>query len=67
MKKKSFFYILFVCLFVYPVYGTYYEITTNTYTPGLILQTGDSLYMTDGGFDNLALQGASFATIENIS
>jgi hypothetical protein len=58
---------LFVCLFVYPSFATYYEITTDIYTPGLTLQTGDSLYMTDGGFGNLNLFGDSTATIEGTS
>ena len=54
---------LLACLAV-PAHATYYEITTDIYTPGLTLQTGDSLYMTDGGFDNLALFGDSTALIE---
>jgi hypothetical protein len=62
--KKAILYILFVCLFVYPTFATYYEITTDIYTPGLTLQTGDSLYMTDGGFGSLNLHGDLTATIE---
>jgi hypothetical protein len=62
--KKTILYILFVCLFICPTYATYYEITTNIYTPGLTLQTGDSLYMTNGGFDSLTLRGYSTAIIE---
>jgi hypothetical protein len=58
---------MFVCLFIYPVYATHYEITTNIYTPGLTLQTGDSLYMTNGGFGDLNLFGDSTATIKETS
>ncbi len=65
--KKTILYIMFVCLFAFPTYATHYEITTNIYTPGLTLQTGDSLYMTNGGFDSLILRGNSTATIENTS
>jgi hypothetical protein len=54
-------------LFVYTTYATHYEITTNIYTPALTLQTGDSLYMNDGGFDSLTLYGESFATLEGTS
>lgn len=66
-KMKKFFYIVVLCLFVYPTYAAYYAITTNIYTPGLTLQTGDSLYMTDGGFGNLNLFGSSAAAIEGTS
>ena len=65
--KKTILYIMFVCVFMCPGYATYYEITTNVYTPGLTLQTGDSLYMTDGGFDSLNLYGNSTSTIEGTS
>ncbi len=65
--KKAALYILFVRLFVYPTYATHYEITTNIYTPSLTLQTGDSLYMTNGGFDSLTLFGTSTAIIEGTS
>jgi hypothetical protein len=65
--KKAALYILFVCLFVYPTCATHYEITTNIYTPSLTLQTGDSLYMTNGGFDTLTLFGTSTAIIEGTS
>lgn len=58
---------LLVCLVV-PAQATYYEITTDIYTPGLTLQTGDSIYMTDGGFDGLNLHGEDVtATIEGTS
>jgi hypothetical protein len=66
MKKISL-YISFVCLFVCPTYATHYEITTNIYTPSLTLQTGDSLYMTNGGFDSLTLFGTSTAIIKGTS
>lgn len=66
--KKATVYILFMCLFVTMSFATYYEITTDVYTPGLTLQTGDSLYMTDGGFGDLTLLGDnSTATIEGTS
>jgi hypothetical protein len=59
---------MFVCLFVYPTFATYYEITTDIYTPGLTLQTGDSLYMTNGGFGDLNLLGENVtATIKGTS
>jgi hypothetical protein len=67
MMKKTIPYILFICLFVYPTYATYYEITTDIYTPGQTLQTGDSLYMTDGGFGSLTLRSNSAAAIEGTS
>jgi hypothetical protein len=62
--KKATIYTLFVVLFTSISFATYYEITTNTYTPGLTLKTGDSLYMTDGGFDSLTLRGNSTATVQ---
>jgi hypothetical protein len=66
--KKAILYILFVCLFTSVSFATYYEFTTDTYTPGLTLQTGDSLYMTDGGFGDLNLLGEDItATIEGTS
>ena len=66
--KKTMLYIIFACLFVYPVYATHYEITTDVYTPGLSLETNDSLYMTNGGFDSLNLLGNNItATIEGTS
>ena len=66
--KKTILYVVFACVFVYPVYATHYEITTDIYTPGLTLQTGDSLYMTNGGFDSLNLHGENVtATIEGTS
>jgi hypothetical protein len=65
--KKTIPYIMFICVVSYQVYATYYEITTNIYTPGLTLQTGDSLYMTDGGFGDLNLFGESSATIKGTS
>lgn len=67
MKKVMVFEILVVLLGV-PVQATHYEITTDIYTPGLTLQTGDSLYMTDGGFGSLNLLGEGItATIEGTS
>ncbi|MCK5001142.1 MAG: PEP-CTERM sorting domain-containing protein [Anaerohalosphaera sp.] len=61
--KKVVGFSLLLCLAI-PTYATYYEITTDIYTPGLTLQTGDSLFMTDGGFGSLTLRGDSVATIE---
>jgi hypothetical protein len=65
--KKSIFYILVGWLLAYPAYAIYYEVNTNIYTPSLTLQTGDSLYMTNGGFDSLNLFGNSTAVIEGTS
>ena len=64
--KKSLFLGILIGL-IAPVQATYYEITTNIYTPGFTLQTGDSLYMTNGGFDSLNLAGESTAIIEGTS
>ena len=61
--KKAILYILFVC----PVYAAHYDIIANIYTPALTLQTGDSLYMTDGGFGSLTLFDNSTAIIEGTS
>lgn len=67
IMKSVLFLALLTCLVV-PAKATYYEITTDIYTPALTLQTGDSLYMTDGGFDSLSLLGEDItATIEGTS
>ena len=66
--KNAIIYILFTCLLAPMSFATYYEITTDTYTPGLTLQAGDSLYMTDGGFGDLNLLAQDItATIEGTS
>lgn len=66
--KKAIIYILFICSFAYSTYATYHEITTDIYTPGLTLQEGDSLYMSDGGIGNLnLLEDDITATIEGTS
>jgi hypothetical protein len=66
--KKATIYILFTCLLAPMSLATYYEITTDTYTPGLTLQAGDSLYMTDGGLGDLNMFGENAtATIEGTS
>jgi hypothetical protein len=65
--KNLILYILFVCLFTSVSVATHYEFTTDTYTPGLTLHTGDSLYMTNGGFGDLNLFGNSTATIKETS
>jgi len=65
--KKTVYYILLFGLLGYWASGQYYEITTNIYTPGLTLNTGDSLYMTNGGFDSLTLFGSSTAAIQGTS
>lgn len=66
--KKATIYILFTCLLAPTSFAAYYEITTDIYTPGLTLQTGDSLYMTDGGLGDLNMFGENAtATIEGTS
>ena len=66
--KKATIYILFASLLAPMSFAIYYEITTDTYTPGLTLQEGDSLYMTNGGFGNLnLLKDDITATIEGTS
>lgn len=35
--KKATIYILFMCMFATMSFATYYEITTDVYTPGLTL------------------------------
>lgn len=66
--KKATIYILFICFLATMSFATYYEITTDVYTPGLTLQTGDSLYMTNGGFGDLTLYGNDvIASIEGTS
>jgi hypothetical protein len=57
---------LLLCLAV-PVQAGYFEFITDVYDPGLTLQTGDSLYMTDGGIGILTLNGESTAIIEGTS
>ena len=49
------------------VYAEYYEFITDEYIPGLTLESGDELYMTNGGFDSLTLLDDSVAAIEGTS
>ena len=66
MMKSLISLALLLCVVV-PVQATYYEFITDVYHPGETLQTGDSLYMTDGGIGILTLLGESTATIEGTS
>ena len=65
---KSMLIVISLVFLAVPVQATYYEITTDVYTPSQTLQAGDTLYMTDGGFGSLNLHGQNVtATIEGTS
>ncbi len=61
--KMSLYQIMLFYLLGYAVCGEHYIITD--YELGKTLNTGDSLYMLDGGLDSLTLYGDSTAIIED--